>query len=302
MDEQKELAHSFEANRRRLRAVALRMLGSVGEAEDAVQDAWLRVSRAETSEVTNLGGYLTTVVARVCLDMLRARKARPEHREQEHAPRSLHSRMATAPRIRCSSPIPWGRRLLVVLETLSPAERLAFVLHDMFDLPFDEIAVIAGCSEVSARQLASRARRRVQGATLSADVDPDLSRQREAVDAFLAASRTGNLAGLLALLDPQVVLRSDDVAAQKSTASEAAGGPSMPSELRGSDGVARAFLGRAHAAKLALIDGSIGATWAPGGKVRVAFVFTIAEGRVVAIDVIADPEFVDTLDVTILST
>src|SRR3989440_9624440 len=203
MDEREWLAERFEAHRRRLRAVAYRMLGSVSEADDAVQEAWIRLSRADTSGVENLGGWLTTVVARVCLDMLRSRKVRREEPLGAHVPEPTVSREdRTHPEHDALLADSVGLALLVVLETLAPAERVAFVLHDMFDLPFDEIAPIVGRSPAAARQLASRARRRVQGAAMV--TEPDLARQRKVVDAFLAASRGGDFDALLAVLDPDV--------------------------------------------------------------------------------------------------
>src|SRR6266851_4268715 len=201
MDEHQLLAERFEANRTHLRAVAYRMLGSLGEADDAVQEAWLRLSRSDASGVENLGGWLTTVVARVCLDMLRSRKSRREESMDAHVPEPIVNREhGIDPEHKALMAESVGLALLVILETLAPAERLAFVLHDMFAVPFDEIAPIVGRSPAAARQLASRARRRVQGA--AADPDTDRARQREVVDAFLAASRGGDFAALLTLLDP----------------------------------------------------------------------------------------------------
>src|SRR5438045_4019305 len=207
MDEQAWLAERFEEHRSHLRAVGYRMLGSLSEADDAVQDAWLRLSRADTSDVENLGAWLTTVVARICLNLLRSRASRREESLSAHVPEPIVSRPdGIDPEHEAILADSVGLALLVVLETLAPAERLAFVLHDMFAVPFDEIAAIVGRTPTAARQLASRARRRVQGAPVP---DADLARQREVVAAFLAASREGNFEGLLAVLDPDVVLRSD---------------------------------------------------------------------------------------------
>ena len=192
-----------------------------------------------------------------------------------------------------------GLALLVLLETLAPAERLAFVLHDMFDRPFDEIAPIVGCSPAAARQLASRARRRVQGASADPDADADSTRQREVVDAFLLASRSGDLTALLAVLDKDVVLRPDRAALEASATPQRAGGPKLAPEVRGAASVADSFSGRARGARPALIDGSVGMVWAPGGKVRVAFPMVIADGKILAIDVIGDPEHLGRLDVVI---
>lgn len=280
MDEHEGLAERFEAERSHLRAVAYRMLGSQSEADDAVQESWLRLSRSDTSSIENLGGWLTTVVARVCLDMLRSRESRREE--------SLDARETDPLALREDGGDPEqevlmadsvGLALLVVLDTLSPGERLAFVLHDLFGMPFDEIAPIVGRSPTATRQLASRARRRVQGA--GANTEADLTRQREVVDAFLAASHGGDFGALLELLDPEVVMRADEVTA-------AMGGPE---EVRGAAAVAEFFsMRRALAARGALIDGAAGAVYAPGGRPRVIFDFTIRSGKIVAIDLLADPE------------
>src|SRR3989441_13163523 len=252
MNEHELLAERFEANRSHLRKVAYRMLGSPTDAEDAVQEAWLRLSRSGTSGVENLGGWLTTVVARVCLDMLRSRKSRREEPFDARVPEPLAAREDPIdPEHEALLADSIGLALLVVLETLAPAERVAFVLHDMFDLPFDEIAPIVGRSPTAARQLASRARRRVQGAATVPDAD--LTRQREVVDAFLAASRGGDFDALLAVLDPDVVLRADRAA----VAAGASG------EVRGAPAVARQFSGRARVAQPALVNGAAGAEWAP---------------------------------------
>ena len=289
MDEQDWLAEQFEANRTHLRGVAYRMLGSPSEADDAIQETWVRLSRADMREVTNLGGWLTTVLARVCVDMLRSRTARREE------PLEVRGHDVTAGRATGSDPEheavladSVGIALLLVLDTLAPAERLAFVLHDMFALPFDEIARIEGCSPAAARQLASRARRRVQGASPASDAD--LSRKREVVDAFLAASRGGDFDALLALLDPDVVLSADDAAVQIGAARQ----------VRGAMEVAGTFSGRARVAHPALVNGTVGAVWASGGRPRVVFGFTIVDGRIVAIDLLADPERLGQLDVLVL--
>jgi RNA polymerase sigma-70 factor (ECF subfamily) len=289
MDQHEWLAERFEANRSHLRAVAYRMLGSPSEADDAVQEAWLRLSRADTSGVQNLGGWLTTLVARVSLDMLRSRKSRREE------PLSPDVAEPIAPREQGVDPEhealladSVGLALLVVLETLAPAERVAFVLHDLFAVPFEEIAPIVGRSPTAARQLASRARRRVQGAGTAPDAD--VSRQQAVVEAFLAASRGGDFEALLALLDPDVVLRADAAMVR----------PGVPKEVRGPVAVANMFSGRAQAAQLALLDGAAGAVWAPGGQPRVAFGFTLARGKIVAIDMIGDAERLGQLDIKVL--
>jgi RNA polymerase sigma factor (sigma-70 family) len=283
------LAERFEGHRAHLRAVAYRMLGSASEADDAVQEAWLRLDRADTSDVQNLGGWLTTVVARVCLDMLRARRSRREepHGAQPPEP-TLGGEGGIDPEREALLADSIGPALLVVLDTLAPAERLAFVLHDMFAVPFDEIAAILGRSPNAAKMLASRARRRVQGA--AAVPDADLARQRAVVDAFLAASRGGDFEALLAVLDPEVVLRADGAAV----------GAGASREVRGAAAVAGTFSGRARFARPALVNGAVGAVWAPGGRPRVVFGFTIAGGKVVGIELLADPERLRGLDLVVL--
>lgn len=276
MDE-KFLAERFEEHRTHLLAVAYRMLGSGSEADDAVQEAWLRLSRSDSDEIENLGGWLTTVVARVCLNMLQFRKTRREEPLDEFEPVPD----VDGPEQEAVLGDSIGLALLVVLDTLAPPERLAFVLHDMFAVPFDEIAPIVGKTPTAARQLASRARRRVQGVRAAADRD----RQRAVVDAFLAASRSGEFEALLTLLDPDVVLRVDAAA----IATGAAG-------ASGANAVAQTFSGRARAAQLALIDGRAGLVWSVGGQPRVVFDFTVSEGRIVAIDLLADPQTVELME------
>jgi RNA polymerase sigma-70 factor (ECF subfamily) len=290
MNEHEWLAEQFEAHRTHLRAVAYRMLGSASEADDAVQEAWLHLSRADTRDVVNLGGWLTTVVARVCLDLLRARKARREEPLEGPGPDPIGSHAAgTDPEHEVLLADSVGLALLVVLETLTPAERLAFVLHDLFAVPFTEIAPIVGRSPTAARQLASRARRRVQGTTPRSHADH--TRQREVVTAFLAASRSGDFAALLALLDPEAVCRADAVAAQAGA----------PPQVRGAQVVAGVFAGRARVARPALLDGAVGAVWIQGGQPRVVFAFTITEGKITAIDILADPERLREIEVTVLA-
>src|SRR4051794_9523721 len=282
MTDETWLAGLFEENRAHLRAVAYRMLGSSAEADDAVQEAWLRLSRSDASQVDNLGGWLTTVVARISLDMLRSRGSRREEplndveRASDHDPAEDAVLVDTV-----------GAALLVVLDTLSPAERLAFVLHDMFDVPFDEIALIVGRSTVATRKLASRARERVRGGS----AEGDLARRREVVQAFLDASRNGEFERLVALLDPDAVLRADEAAAAMGS----------PSEIRGARRVAEMFSGRAQAARPALIEGEPGLIWAQGGQTRVIFDFTIIDGVVTAIDMVASVEDIDDFDVHLLS-
>ncbi|HTJ74300.1 MAG TPA: sigma-70 family RNA polymerase sigma factor [Acidimicrobiales bacterium] len=284
MDDRDWLAESFEAHRRHLLAVAYRMLGSAGEAEDAVQESWFRLSRSDTSEVENLGGWLTTTVARVCLDMLRSRTARREDPLPADPPALTDP---TEPEHEAVLADSVGLALLVVLETLTPAERLAFVLHDMFAVPFEEIAPIVGRTPAAARQLASRARRRVQGAGPAGDTD--LARRREVVDAFLAAARRGDFEALLAVLDPDVVLRADPASLQMGA-----------EEARGAVAVAGSFAGRARAAQPALLDGDIGLVWARGGEPQVVFAMTIVDGRIVEIEMVADRQRLDELDVVVL--
>jgi len=292
MDEHDGLAQRFEAHRAHLQAVAFRLLGSTTEADDAVQEAWLRVSRAGASGVENVGGWLTTVVSRVCLNMLEARRSRREEPLDAHAPAPVVRGAGGAdPEREALLADAVGPALLVVLDTLEPAERLAFVLHDVFGVPFDEIATIAGRSSVAVRQLASRARRRVQGAASAPPVDR--ARQRAIVDAFLAAARNGDFGALLALLDPDVVLRAD-------RAVVAAPRASLGPTTIGATAVAKTFSGRAQGAQIALVDGTVGAVWASGGKPRVVFDFTIVSGKIVAIDLLADPDQLQQLDVEIL--
>jgi len=276
VDERDWLAQRFEEHRTHLLAVAARILGSAGDAEDAVQEAWLRLSRSDTAAVENLGGWLTTVVARVSLDVLRSRAAR---REQSLDAAPVDPPAPTVdPADAAAAADAVGPALLVVLDTLSPLERLAFVLHDLFAVPFDEIAPIVGRSPAAARQLASRARRRVQGAAPEGPADP--ARQRAIVSAFLTAARGGDVAGLLRLLDPEVVLRAD-AAAVRTGASP---------RVDGADAVAHSFAGRARAARPALVDGVAGLAWLTGGRPQVVFDFLVRDGRIVAIDLLADPE------------
>jgi RNA polymerase sigma factor (sigma-70 family) len=292
MDERDWLADRFEANRTHLRAVAYRMLGSVSEADDAVQEAWLRLSRSDTSHVENLRAWLTTVVARVSLDMLRSRNARREEPLGPYVPEPILSRAdAVDPEHEALLADSVGLALLVVLETLGPAERLAFVLHDMFGVPFEEIAPIVGRSPAAARQLASRGRRRVRGAAPVQHVDR--ARQREVVDAFLAAARGGDFDTLVAVLDPDVVLRVD-------------GGPLRPAasgEFRGAQAVleqVRTFARLAAAARPVLVNGAPGFVVAPRGRPVAVAGFTVARGRIVEIDMLADPARLRALDLAVL--
>lgn len=277
MDEQEWLAGRFEAHRTHLMAVAYRMLGSLPEAEDAVQDAWLRVSRSGAEGIENLGGWLTTIVARVCLNALQARKVRAEQPRGSGMPDPVVSRDGHAdPEQEALLADSVGLALLVVLDTLTPAERLAFVLHDMFDLPFEEIAPLVGRSTAAARKLASRARRRVRGAVVPSDAD--LARQREVVNAFFAAGRAGDFEALVRVLDPDVVLRSD--------------APTV-GEQRGATRVARmALAGARSSASLvpALVNGAAGAVIVEDGSATAVMGFTVSGGKIVEIDVLIDRE------------
>jgi RNA polymerase sigma factor (sigma-70 family) len=292
VDERDRLADRFEADRTHLRAVAYRMLGSVSEADDAVQEAWLRLSRSQGADVENLRAWLTTVVARVSLDMLRSRKSRREEPLGPHLPDPIVSRDdASDPEQAALLADSVGLALLVVLEKLGPAERLAFVLHDMFAVPFEEIAPIVGRSPAAARQLASRARRRVQGA--APEPDADLARQREVVDAFLAAARGGDFDALVALLDPDVVVRVDRGALRPAAATELRGAAAVAEQARKGARLARF-------AQPALVNGAAGVVVATHGRPLAVVGFTVARGRIVEIDVLADPARLSELDLTVL--
>jgi RNA polymerase sigma factor (sigma-70 family) len=288
MSELDWLAGRFEENRGRLRGVAYRMLGSAAEADDAVQETWLRVSRADADGVENLPGWLTTITARVCLNMLQARRSRPEEPTGAQPPEPAEPGEGQSPEDEVLLADSVGLALLAVLDTLSPAERVAFILHDMFAVTFEEIAHIVDRSPAATRQLASRARRRVQGA--APHTDADRARQRKVVTAFLAASKRGDFAALLELLDPSVVLRADQAAVR-------IGAPVL---LNGAYDVAGRFSGQAQAAQLALIDGVAGLAWVPGGTPRVIFTFTMTGEKIAAIDMTADPGRLRRLDLAIL--
>ena len=282
-----DLARRFEEHRGHLRAVGYRMLGSLTEADDALQETWLRLRRADTSDVANLGGWLTTVMARLCLNILRSRRTRKEDPLPVHTPDPVVDRdEGVDPEHQALLADAVGLALLVVLDTLPPAERLAFVLHDMFAVPFDEIAPIVERTPEATRQLASRARRRVQAAPVP---DADLARQRTVVDAFLAASRDGDFDALLAVLAPDVVLRADT------------GAGIVP--LVGAAAVAsQALTYRRFAVdrRTVLVNGTVGVVTAPAGRTASIMAFTIVAGRIVAIDILADPERIDALDLTVL--
>jgi RNA polymerase sigma-70 factor, ECF subfamily len=302
MSRNEMMVEQFEANRSHLRAVAYRMLGSLSEADDAVQEAWLRLSRSDTSGVQNLAGWLTTVVARVCLDMLRSRKAKAEQTLEEIAEPVVTTSGAKTvsqgsvdsdPEQEAILAESVGLALLVVLDTLAPAERLAFVLHDMFAVPFDEIAAIVGRSEDATRQLASRARRRVQGADKVRD--KGVSAQRKVVDAFLAAIRAGDFDGLIAVLDPDVVVRAES--------------PEGVREIRGAQNWAKSALAyqRSHpvaqfarSVQPALVDGSAGIILAPHGRLSRVLRFTIADGKIREVEIIVNPERLRGLEIRTL--
>lgn len=305
MTEQKWLADKFEENRGHLRAVAYRMLGSAAEADDAVQEAWLRLSRSPAGEIENLGGWLTTVVARVCLDMLRSRKSRHEESIDGGAGdlplnSAANTIASTASRPPARDPEQEavladsvGLALLVVLDRLAPAERLAFVLHDMFAMPFEEIAPLVGRTPTAARQLASRARRRIQGAPAASRAD--LRQQKEVGSAFLSALRAGDFEGLMAVLDPDVVVRIDEAAAR----------PGAPREVRGAENWARGAIAYSRLARsmqpaLMLIDGAVGLVMAPRGRLVRALTFTIARGKITAAEIIADPTSLRRLHLAVL--
>ena len=291
MVDQNWLAQKFEQNRPHLRAVAYRRLGSLSEADDAVQEAWLRLNRSDPNEIENLGGWLTTVIGRVCLDMLRSRKSRREEPLDAHMPDPILSREdGIDPEGEALLADSVGLALLVVLETLAPPERLAFVLHDMFGVPFDEIASIVGGSPVAARQLASRARRRLQGSALMPDAD--LNRQREVVDAFLAAVRGGDFDALIAVLDPDVVVRSDR-------------GPGASWVIRGARAVAQQalmFSRLSGSVQRVLVNGAAGiVSLRPSGEPFAVMGFTIKSGKIVEIDVLGDPGRLRRLDLSVLN-
>jgi RNA polymerase sigma factor (sigma-70 family) len=290
MDENEWLAQRFQAERTHLRAVAYRMLGSISEADDAVQQTWIRLSRTDADRIENLGGWLTTVVARVCLNMLRSRTSRREEPLDVHVPDPLVSPAdGMDPEQEALLADSVGLALLVVLDSLAPPERLAFVLHDMFGVPFEDIATMVERTPEAARQLASRARRRVQRD--AAAPDPDLARQREVVDAFFAAARHGDFDALVAVLDPDVVLRADG-----------GGRPAATSFLRGAAAVAGQAMTFSHLSEFvrpALVNGAAGVVVAPGGRPASVLGFTVRNGRIVEIDAIADPDRLRRLDIVV---
>jgi len=284
------LTEQFEASRPRLRAVAYRMLGSHAEAEDAVQETWLRLGRTDATAIDNLGGWLTTVIGRVCLDRLRSRGSRREDALDDHFPRDLRAPEEEEPANQALLADSVGAALLVVLDLLPPAERVAFVLHDVFAVPFDEISTILERSPDAVRQLASRGRRRLQGTAPTADID--LVRQRRVVDAFLRAARGGDFDALVNLLDPDVVMRPDAASVRMGSLRE----------THGATAVASALSGGARGARLAIIEGVTGLAWAPGGTTRGVIEFTLKDDKIVAIDVTGDADRLRELDIVTLDS
>ena len=294
------LAERFEGDRAQLRAVASRMLGPGPEADDVVQEAWLRLSRSGAEGVANLTGWLTTVVARLCLDVLRSRRARSDEPLSDDWPEVRAAGPTGAepePELLLADSL--GPALLVVLDSLAPAERLAFVLHDMFAVPFDEIGAMIGRSPVAARQLASRARRRVRGGSAA---EGGTAREREIVTAFLAASRQGDLQGLIDLLDPDVVLRADGAAVEAAAANRARGAPELTREARGARLVAATFSGRARMAKLALVDGGYGAVFSVGGKPWAVFGFSVVGDRIVELEIMTDAATLEMVEIAMVDS
>lgn len=293
MDERTWLVERFEENRGRLRVVAYRMLGSMNEADDAVQEAWLRLSRSDESSIENLGGWLTTVVARVCLDMLRSRQSRREEPIAEPVNIPVASSVpGSDPEQEALLADSVGLALLVVLGRLTPAERVAFVLHDMFAVPFEEIAPIIARTPVAARQLASRARRRLQGASA---VPSNLNEQRTVASAFLSALRAGDIEGLVAVLDPEVVVHLDEAAAR----------PGAPREIRGARNWASgavAFAAVAKSVQPALVNGSVGLVWAPQGRLMRVVTFALKRGKIAQVEIIADRARLLELDLAVLNS
>jgi RNA polymerase sigma-70 factor (ECF subfamily) len=308
-----ELASAFEQHRPRLRAVAYRMLGNPDDADDALQETWLRLSRTGDAGIENLPAWLTTVTGRICLDMLRSRSTRredplPTGLPDDTAPEIVDDGAANPARQAELADVV-GLAMQIVLESLDPAERLAFVLHDLFAVPYEQIAPVLGRSVVAARQLASRGRRKVQsGATAEDTARTDAGvrsaaetrTDRQVVEAFLLASRTGDIAGLLAVLAPDVVLRADQSAVDTAAASADRGAPLLAREVRGAAAVADAFRGRAQGAVPALVGGSVGFAWAPGGNPRAVFAVVVHDGRIAAVDLVGEPSAVAGLGVVLL--
>lgn len=287
MEQHQWLAEQFEANRSHLQAVAYRMLGSLAEANDAVQESWLNLTRTDATTIQNLGGWLTTVVAHICLDMLRSRKSRPEESLDDATSERIPAR-ETDPEQEALLADSVGLAMLVVLDTLTPAERLAFVLHDVFALPFEDIAPVLERSEAATRQLASRARRRIQGTAVTTDTN--LAEKRAVVEAFLAASREGSFDALLAVLDPDAVFRADAAAVMAGA----------KPEVHGATKIGQFFVGRAQTARPVLINGSVGVMVAPYGRLLLVLQFTVNAGKIAEIRAVADPIQLHQLHLAIL--
>lgn len=298
MMERDDLINKFQNNQNRLRAVAERLLGSPEEADDAVQEAWLRLNRSAVEKIENLEGWLTTVVAHICLDMLRGRRMRKEESLDEKINMQIERHGQGSPEDDTLLANSLGPALVLLLNSLSPAERVAFVLHDIFDLPFNEIAPIVDRTEATTRQLASRARRRIRGEPVT---DVAESEAKDIVSAFLAASREGNFSRLINLLDPEIVLRADDLVVKTAAMNKAIGAPLLESELKGSRRIARAFQERAKGLQLAKINCKYGAAWVLNGKPKVIFVFLIRLGRIIEIDVIMEIEDIKAISVELIA-
>lgn len=293
MEKKDWLAKNFEASRIHLTAVAYRILGSKGEAEDAIQEAWIRLNRSESEAIENLNAWLTTVVSRVCLDMLRSRKSRRE----EPLDAEISDEELQGPEADYLMADAIGPALLVVLDLLSPAERIAFVLHDVFDLSFEEIAPIIDRTEVTTRQLASRARKKVRGASPAKKA---LGLQQEAVSAFLQAIKENNFEALISLLHKDAVLRADETAVKVAESNRSRGAPQFKSEISGAKNIANTLKGKASEARFALVNGNPGLTWAPGGKPIVAFCFAVEGEKISTIEIVMDKNKLDNIQIEII--
>jgi RNA polymerase sigma factor (sigma-70 family) len=296
MEKKDWLTKNFEDSRKHLKAVAYQMLGSSSEAEDAVQEAWMRLNKSNSEEIDNLRGWLTTVVARICLDVLRSRKSKREEILDEQISEIPNEKFGN-PEAEFLMADSVGPALLLVLDLLTPTERIAFVLHDIFDLSFEEIAPVIDRSEEATRQLASRARRRLRGANTP---EENNERQKEIVSAFISAARDGNFAALIQVLHPDVILRADATAVKIAEINKAKGAPQFKSIMNGAETVAETFKGKAAAAQLAWIDGVAGGTWAPAGKPVVAFCFKITDGRIAEIDIVMDKDKLEKSEIKII--
>jgi RNA polymerase sigma factor (sigma-70 family) len=296
MEKKDGLAKNFEDARKHLKAVAYQMLGSSGEAEDAVQEAWMRLNRSNSEEIDNLRGWLTTVVARVCLDMLRSRKSKREDPLDDNVSEIPNDQYGN-PEAEFMLADSVGPALLLVLDLLTPTERIAFILHDIFDLSFEEIAPIVDRTEEATRQLASRARRTIRSAS---SPQQDNERQQEIVSAFISAARDGNFEALIRVLHPDVVLRADTTAIKIAEVNKSRGAPQFKAVMNGAKTVAETFKGKAAAAQLAWINGAAGGTWAPGGKPVVAFCFKISGGKISEIEIVMDKDKLEKSEIKII--